>query len=517
MGIYAFNNFGYDGSIVTVEVDLRRGISAFDIVGLADGAVKESRERIKAAVRNSGFEFPSERILMSLSPADLRKEGAGFDLPMALAVLRESEEMPRSQDEKVLVIGELELSGNIRPVRGVYAALTTARENGIKYAIIPEQTEAVPDGIIVNRVKNLREAFEALCNVDEVEDTANGEEMAELWDNGFGRTYNEADNMNIEFEEVSEEESLDNIKGMNGLKFAMAVAVAGRHNIMAWGSPGCGKTMTLQRMTQLMPKLTDEERQSVQRIYSIAGLLKPNEKVEHRPFRMPHQTATLEGMCGGGPSCRPGEISLAHNGVLFLDEAAEFRSSVLQILRVPLESNCITLARAGRSTTYPARFQLVMATSPCPCGNYGSKDKICLCSAKAVEIYWRKFGGPLLDRIAIRYNMNEPIESSAWTLEALRSKVKVAWERQYERQGKLNNNLTHEEMAKYITMSIEASEMLDRFVEKKNPSARRVAYIWKMARTIADMNDTPNADTRFIEARDMALALALNGADPIEL
>lgn len=509
MGIYAFNNFGYDGSIVTVEVDLRRGIPAVDIVGLADGAVKESRERIISAIRNQGFEFPAERVLMSLSPADLRKEGAGFDLPMALAVLRESEEMPRSQDEKVLVIGELELSGNVRPVRGVYTALTTAKENGIKYAIIPELSEAVPDGIIVNRVKNLREAFEALCNVDEVEDTANGEEMAELWDNGFGRTYNEADNMNIEFEEVSEEESLDNIEGMNGLKFAMSVAVAGRHNIMAWGRPGCGKTMTLQRITQLMPKLTDEERQSVQRIYSIAGLLKPNEKIEHRPFRMPHQTCSIEGMCGGGVNCRPGEISLAHNGVLFLDEAAEFKTSVLQMLRVPLESNCITLCRAGRSTVYPARFQLVMATNPCPCGNYGSNDKICLCSAKSIEQYWRKFSGPLLDRISIRFNVeDDKYSGDDYSLKNLRRRIKTAWERQYKRQNKLNQDLNPQEVLDFI----KTTDGVKNELSNLNLSVRATTNILKLAMTLADMNDLE--ETKVITERHLDMALQIHGHLP---
>lgn len=484
MSIYTFSPFGYEGSIVTVEADLKRGIPAVDIVGLADGSVKESRERMKAAIRNSGFELPAERILISLSPCDLKKEGAGFDLPMALAVLRESEEMPRSQSAKVMVMGELELSGNIRPVKGVYAALTAARGNGIKYAIIPEQTEAVPDGIIVNRAKNLREAFEALCNVDETEDTANGEEMAELMNNGFGKTYNEVDNMNIEFEEVSKEESLDNIEGMNGLKFAMAVAIAGRHNIMAWGSPGCGKTMTLTRMTQLMPKLTDEERQSVQRIYSIAGLLKPNEKIEHRPFRIPHQTASIEGICGGGSSCRPGEISLAHNGVLFLDEAAEFRCSVLQMLRVPLENKSITLSRAGRCTFYPANFQLVMASSPCPCGNYGSNEKICLCSAKSVELYWKKFGGPLLDCVQIRFDCNEKAYTSDHlvTLKKMREQIRQSWEVQYKRQGKLNQDLDIQE-----TENLPIANFVKQNISLDKYTVRELANIIKVTQTIIDM------------------------------
>lgn len=495
--IRTFSPFGYEGSLVTVEVDLRRGIPTVDIVGLADNSVKESRERVRSAILNSRLEFPQERVLIALSPADLYKEGAGFDLPIALAILAEKEGI---KPDNVLVMGELQLNGEVRGVRGVTAALQSAVENGIKYAIIPySQNETYPEGIKIARVGTLREAFEALVNI------GNDQYFAE---------YKDDDTFKVEFEEVPEDESLDGVKGLDGLKYAMAVAVAGRHNILTYGVPGSGKTLAMQKLQQLMPKLLPDEKASVDRIYSIAGL---SVKGGARPFRIPHQTANIEGMCGGGIQCRPGEISLAHNGVLFLDEAAEFRSSALQMLRVPLESHQITLARAGRTTVYPANFQLAMATSPCPCGNYGSKDRICLCSAKAIEQYWKKFGGPLLDRISIRYNMNEPIESSAWSLETLRSKIKLAWERQYERQGKLNNDLTPEEMAKYITMSIEASEMFDRYIEEENPSARRMANIKKLARTIADMNDTPNADIRFIEKRDMALALALNGANPIEL
>lgn len=499
--IKAFSNFGYEGSLVTVEVDLRRGIPAVDIVGLADNSVKENRERMRSAILNSGFDFPAERVLISLSPADLRKDGASFDLPTALAVLAEKEGI---KPDDVLVMGELALNGEVRAVRGITAALQTAVEQDIKYAIVPyTETENFPRGIKVARVGNLKEAFEVLLSI--------GSEL-------YYKEYKTESKFNIEFEDVPEEESMDNIKNLDGLKYAMAVAVAGRHNIMSYGAPGSGKTLVMQTMSQLLPKLLPDERHSVDRIYSIAGLNGGNMTKNHiRPFRIPHQTASIEGMCGGGIQCSPGEISLAHNGVLFLDEAAEFRSSVLQMLRVPLESHQITLARAGRTTVYPANFQLAMATSPCPCGNYGSKDRMCLCSMQSIELYWRKFSAPLLDRMAIRYNMNEPIYSSAWSLEALRSKIKLAWERQYERQGKLNNNLTPEEMAKYITMSIEASEMFDRYVEKENPSARRMAYIKKLARTIADMNDTPNVDTRFIEARDMALALALNGTNPIEL
>ena len=268
MAIYTFSQFGYEGSLVNVEADLRKGIPAVDIVGLADGAVKESRERMKAAIRNSGFEFPTERILISLSPADLKKEGAGFDLPLALAVLSAKDDYPRSQDASVMVMGELELSGKLRPVRAIYPALSSAVAMGIKYAIIPKGSEsAIPKGIHVEYVKDLREAYDALVRIDEAESLGAGFEESAT---------EEKTEMKIEFDEIPEN-NLDSIKGHNGLKYAMAVAVAGRHHLFAYGAPGCGKTMTLQHLPELMPKLLPEEFQSTTRIHSIAGLLSPSE------------------------------------------------------------------------------------------------------------------------------------------------------------------------------------------------------------------------------------------------
>ena len=500
--IYSFSPFGYEGSLVAVEVDLRRGIPAVDIVGLADGSVKGSRERMISAIRNSGFEFPSERVLISLSPADLRKEGASFDLPLALAVLSEKDDYPRSQDAKVMVMGELELSGNTKPVRAIYPALSTAVSAGIKYAIIPKGCETtIPKGIHVTYVENLREAYDALVSFDEYDAIGNGE-----FDES---TTEETTEMKVEFNDIPED-NLDSIEGHNGLKYSMAVAVAGRHHLLAYGAPGCGKTMVLQHLPELMPKLFPVESMSVTRIHSIAGLLKPNEGFKKiRPFRMPHQTASIEGICGGGPSCRPGEISLAHNGVLFLDEAAEFRSSVLQMLRVPLECNSITLSRAGRTTVYPARFQLIMATNPCPCGNYGSKGKFCLDSVKSIEMYWRKFSAPLLDRIAIRFDAENEEGFSKWSLETLRSKIKLAWERQYKRQGKLNQDLTEQEVVQ-LKVCEDAKEYFDKISLGNDLSQRAKTNLLKLARTIADMNDFPAYDeTKSIEKRDIVTAFQL--------
>ena len=479
MAIYSFSPFGYEGALVNIEVDLRRGIPAVDIVGLADGAVKESRERMRAAIRNSGFEFPSERVLMSLSPADLKKEGAGFDLPMALAVLCAKEDYPVEQKTDVLVMGELELSGNVRPVKGVYPALSTSVASGIQYAIVPKDCEvAVPQGMKVFYVETLEDAYRTIVSLDK------GDKLENFVPSNVPTDFD-----NVEFEDY-EGMNLDDIKGRNGLKFAMAVAVAGRHHIMAWGSPGCGKTMVLQCMPQITPKLRPQESFSVTRIWSLAGLLRgSSEYVRTRPFRMPHQTASIEGICGGGPNCRPGEISLAHNGTLFLDEAAEFRSSVLQMLRVPLETGTITLSRAGRTTVFPAHFQLVMATNPCPCGNYGSKEKICLCSAKSVDLYWKKFSAPLLDRITIRYNCSEEDKYADYSVEDLRRMIKRACERQYKRQDCLNQDLDPKGVSDFCQLTQGAARWLDKQTLKYGYSPREISGLLKVARTLCDMHE----------------------------
>lgn len=387
MNIFSFSPFGYEGSLVAVEVDLRRGIPAVDVVGLADGAVKESRERMRSAIRNSGFEFPLERVLVSLSPADLKKEGAGFDLAIALAVLdaqKENSSVQENQEGKVssfssqvLVMGELELSGHLRPVRGVHAAASTAVEAGITRCIVSsgngEEAREVP-GMKVFAAENLSDAFDALYKEELF--TSGSETQSDI---GIPSGSEEIEG--VLFPAVESGLDLADVGGQERLVRALQIAAAGGHNLLAFGPPGCGKTLALQRFPSILPLLTLEEAQSVTRIHSLAGLLPPSiPLVRRRDFRMPHQTATIEGMCGGGVNCRPGEISLAHNGVLFLDEAAEFRTSVLQMLRVPLESGCITLSRAGRSTVYPASFQLLMATNPCPCGNFGVPGKICLCS-----------------------------------------------------------------------------------------------------------------------------------------
>lgn len=516
MQIYSFSPFGYEGSLVTVEVDLRRGIPAVDMVGLADSAVKESRERMRSAIVNSGYEFPLERVLISLSPADLKKEGAGFDLPLAISVLQAKEEFDTRGEgsldfkvqgnDSVLIMGELELSGVIRPVKGVHAAAATACQAGIKRCIVPEANAAEArevSGMTVYGAQTLEEAWAALKRPD-LFTISDGKE------NGYvppGTVTIDG----VLFPPENPDADFADISGQKKLIRALQIAAAGGHNLLAYGPPGCGKTLALQRFGELLPLLTLEEAQSSTRIHSLAGLLHPNEPLMRKaPFRMPHQTATIEGMCGGGQNCRPGEISLAHNGTLFLDEAAEFKNVVLQMLRVPVENGSITLSRAGRTTVYPARFQLLLATNPCPCGQFGSEGKLCLCSAKSVDNYWKKFSGPLLDRIELRIKVNtggdEEDKGFRISTGELRKQIAAAVKIQRKRQGKKNATLTPQEILEYCELTDEEKSFLDKAEQKEELSKRAVSGILKLARTIADMKGAEK-----ISMEDIKEAVSLRG------
>ncbi len=593
MRIYSFSPFGYEGSLVSVEVDLRRGIPAIDIVGLADGAVKESRERMQAAIRNSGLDFPLDRVLISLSPADLKKEGAGFDLAIALGVLCAQKNGGNSRilgtdtitsageidtngtnfeentgtaidtsgesdfldKDDILVLGELELSGKVRAVKGIFPAAMAAASAGIFRCIVPsanaEEAREVR-GMRVFGADNLEEAFAALENDEnftEHKNSSGEEENLENCEKIEG----------VFFPKIQDGFEFSEIKGQKKLVRALQIAAAGGHNLIAVGAPGCGKTLSIQKFPALLPLLTKEEAQSVTRILSLSGLLPPKESlVRIPPFRMPHQSATLEGICGGGQNCRPGEISLSHNGVLFLDEAAEFRTTVLQTLRVPLETGRISLSRAGRTTVYPASFQLLLSTNPCPCGNFGSRTKLCLCSARAVELYWKKLSAPLMDRIDIRVhveNENEvkrnpengckdkkspdeyqnenknreenlsehknpdaktsgfrnqyhETEKSLSTAE-LRLPIARAVKTQRKRQGKRNARLTPSEVSMFCALEDDARKTLENSGFRYGFSPRAISSCIKLSRTIADLAGHEKINTADIkEAVEMRKALS---------
>ena len=484
--IYSFSSFGFEGSIISVETDLRRGIPSVDIVGLADNSVKECRERVISAYKNSGLSFPTERVLMSLSPADLKKEGARFDLPMALSIYV-CQHLEELKNVSVMAIGELELSGKIRMVRGIYQGLTIAKNNGIDLAIIPDTPEdldpsMIPEGMKIFKADTLNKAVTALYKIG-----------AEDEKNYFVEYKAKEEKKEISFSADTLEEksiTLDDFKTPvnNALKMAIAIAISGRHHILTYGSINNSKATTLLQLSyEITPDLLENEKDSVKRIQSLAGLDRKEKFVNIRPFRIPHQTASIEGICGGGINCRPGEISLAHNGVLFLDEVAEFRTSVLQMLRVPLENKNIALCRAGRTTVYPADFQLFMKANSCPCGNYGSKDRICLCSAKSVEQYWKKISAPLLDRIEIIANTDELEEEEFTSKEELQKMVKRAWTIQLERQGKLNSHLNTNEIAKFITYDETCKDYLLDMMMKNSFTQRRLDHIITVSQTIADM------------------------------
>lgn len=496
MTIFSFSPYGFEGSLVTVEVDLRKGIPSVDIVGLADNTVKESRERMQAAIRNSGFEFPINRVLISLSPADLKKEGSGFDLAIALAVLQAKklealvvqgqDEVYKSHElfDKILIMGELELSGAVRSVRGVHAAAATALACGIKHCIVPmdNMEEAKEAGELeVFGAKTLCEAYEAIDNIKMFSkatqiDASNTIPQGSVVIN------------DVLFPQSDDAQDFIDVVNQKELVRALQIAAAGGHNVLAFGPPGCGKTLSMRRFGQLLPLLSVEEAQAVTRIHSLAGILPQGQSLLRiPPFRAPHQTATIEGMCGGGKRCTPGEISLSHNGVLFMDEAAEFKTQVLQMLRVPLESHCVTLSRAGRSSTYPADFQLLMAVNPCPCGNFGVEGRFCTCSARAVENYWNKFGGPLLDRVDLRVKVpaiGEKCEGKS--TQELRQDIANAIKIQRER-GKKNAKLVPQEIEEICIMEDTAVEFLKNASVMYDLSARAIASCKKIARTIADM------------------------------
>lgn len=504
MNILTFAPFGYEGTIVNVETDIRDGVPAVDIVGLADNCVIVARERVKAAVINSGLLLPAKRILMSLSPADCRKTGEMFDLPMALSLLVKEYNIKPLKDRSVFAYGELTLHGELRPVRGVYAALCSAIENNAKYAVISKANiEEVGDlgkKIKIFPADNLKEAFNAIEH------------------EGLFEPVQELVSKNNDVEEVDNvlfpktEPLVEDVKGIKNAVAAAIIAAAGGHNLLVAGENGNEKTLLMQAVQSITPALTEEEVSSVRKIYSLAGLYNNNSNIP--PFRMPHQTVTIEGMCGGGTDLAPGEISLAHNGILFLDEAAEFRTSVLQMLRVPLESGQVTLCWAGRSTSFPARFQLLIATGTCPCGSFGSSDRVCLCSKHSIELYWKKFSQPLIDRIDLRIipDGNED-EVNCYTTEQARHLVATAYKTQIARQGKKNALLTIDEVENFCIdlLSEKAKEIYGKIDDGVSYSPRALNSILKVSRTIADMNSR-----ELIFSEDIKEAIQLRQKTPVE-
>lgn len=484
--VFSGATVGLNGVLIEVEVDIAsQGLPAFNLVGLPDKAIEEAKERVRSAVKNSGADIPPRRITVNLAPADLPKEGPAFDLPIALGVLSASEQLPKIDLTKSLFLGELSLDGSLRHTAGVLPLALLAKEQGLENVFLPKinaQEASVVRGIQVYPVEDLRQLVKHLTGVEKIDPVPSTSFRALLENTPF----------EFDFQEI---------QGQEFAKRALQVAAAGGHNVFMKGTPGSGKTMMARAFPGILPELTEDEAMEVTKIYSITGNLPEGQSViRSRPFRSPHHTTSRIGLIGGGSKPMPGEISLAHRGVLFLDEFPEFPRHVLEALRQPMEDGIVTISRAAGTVSYPANFLLVAAANPCPCGYYGSETTRCKCLPGQISRYQKRVSGPILDRIDIHLNIphvkTEKLvsgENEGPSSREIRAKVQKARDIQLRRYKKLgvksNADMSTKMVKEFCKLSPECLTLLRQATNQLNLSARSYYKVVKVARTVADLKE----------------------------